>query len=91
MLVFIFLASDHWFCSLHLRGSVDAVIVRFRVRVRAIVRVRVEVTLRLAVYRQLVRPGPSPLRPKTSVFQLNTCGYSPYVTSSLTRGYICRL
>jgi hypothetical protein len=24
-------------------------------------------------------------------FQLNTCGYSPYVTSSLTRGWICRL
>jgi hypothetical protein len=24
-------------------------------------------------------------------FKLNTCGYSPYVTSSLTRGWICRL
>jgi hypothetical protein len=24
-------------------------------------------------------------------FQLNTCGYSPYVTSSLTRGWVCRL
>jgi hypothetical protein len=24
-------------------------------------------------------------------FQLNTCGHSPYVTSSLTRGWICRL
>jgi hypothetical protein len=24
-------------------------------------------------------------------FQLNTCGYSPYVTSSLTREQICRL
>jgi hypothetical protein len=35
----------------------------------------------------------SPLRPTTRifVFQLNTCGYSPYVTSSLTRGWICRL
>jgi hypothetical protein len=25
------------------------------------------------------------------IFQLNTCGYSPYVTSSLTRGWACRL
>jgi hypothetical protein len=25
------------------------------------------------------------------IFQLNTCGYSPYVTSSLTTGWICRL
>jgi hypothetical protein len=24
-------------------------------------------------------------------FQLNTCGYSPYVTSSLTRKWVCRL
>jgi hypothetical protein len=35
----------------------------------------------------------SPLRTTTriSIFQLNTCGYSPYVISSLTRGWICRL
>jgi hypothetical protein len=25
------------------------------------------------------------------LFQLNTCGYNPYVTSSLTRGLVCRL
>jgi hypothetical protein len=25
------------------------------------------------------------------IFQLNTCGYSPYITSSLTRGFVCRL
>jgi hypothetical protein len=25
------------------------------------------------------------------IFQLNTCGYGPYVTSSLTRGWVCRL
>jgi hypothetical protein len=24
-------------------------------------------------------------------FQVNTCGYCPYVTSSLTRGWVCRL
>jgi hypothetical protein len=35
----------------------------------------------------------SPLRLTTSnfVFQMNTCGYSPYVTSSLTTGWVCRL
>jgi hypothetical protein len=34
----------------------------------------------------------SPLRRTTNnfIFQLNTCGYSPYVTSSLTRGWVCR-
>jgi hypothetical protein len=35
----------------------------------------------------------SPLRLKSSnfIFQLNTCGYSPYVTSSLIRGCVCCL
>jgi hypothetical protein len=35
----------------------------------------------------------SPLRLKTSsfIFQHNTCGYSPHVTSSLTTGWVCRL
>jgi hypothetical protein len=35
----------------------------------------------------------SSLRPKTInfIYQLNTCVYSPYVTSSLTRGWVCRL
>jgi hypothetical protein len=34
-----------------------------------------------------------PLRPTTRIFifQQNTCCYSPYVTSSLTRGWVCRL
>jgi hypothetical protein len=33
------------------------------------------------------------LRPTTInfIFQLNICGYSPYVTTSLTRGWACRL
>jgi hypothetical protein len=55
--------------------------------------VRIRVTLRLAVNRQRVRLGDKPLRLTTSNFicQLNVCGYSPYVTSSLTRGYVCRL
>jgi hypothetical protein len=35
----------------------------------------------------------SPLRLTTSnfIFQLNTYDYSPYVTSSLTTGWVCRL
>jgi hypothetical protein len=35
----------------------------------------------------------SALRLTTSnfIFRLNICGYSPYVTSSLTRGWVCRL
>jgi hypothetical protein len=36
--------------------------------------------------------APRPLRPTTRIFfQLNTCGYSPYVTSPLTRGWVCCL
>jgi hypothetical protein len=35
----------------------------------------------------------NPLRLTTSniIFQMNTCGYSPFVTSSLTRVWVCRL
>jgi hypothetical protein len=34
----------------------------------------------------------SPLGLTTSnFFQLNTCGHSPYVTTYLTRGWVCRL
>jgi hypothetical protein len=35
----------------------------------------------------------SPLRPTTRIFifQLNICGYSPYITTSLRRGWVCRL
>jgi hypothetical protein len=36
--------------------------------------------------------APSPLRlTARDFFQLNTCGHSPYVTSFLTRGWVCRL
>jgi hypothetical protein len=57
------------------------------------VRVRVRVTLRLAVYCQSVRLGAKPLEThdQSFVFQLNTCYHSPYITSSLTRGWVCRL
>jgi hypothetical protein len=37
------------------------------------------------------RQAPWNSRPVFSFFQLNACGYSPYVTSSLTRGWVCRL
>jgi hypothetical protein len=55
--------------------------------------VRVRVTLRLAVYCQSVPLIDKPLEITTSnfIFQLNTCGYSPYVTSSLRRGWVYRL
>jgi hypothetical protein len=33
----------------------------------------------------------APWDPWPVFFQLNTCGYSPYVTSSLTRGWFCHL
>jgi hypothetical protein len=63
---------------------------------------RVRVTLRLAVYRKSVRLGDKPLRLASSnFFHLNTCGLSPYLTSSrghspcltssLTRGWVCRI
>jgi hypothetical protein len=54
---------------------------------------RVRVTLRLAVYCQSVRLGDKPLEThdQNIFFQMSTCGHSPNVTSSLTRGQICRL
>jgi hypothetical protein len=53
----------------------------------------VSATLQLAVYRQSVHLVTSPLRLTTSnfIFQLNTCSYSPSVTYTLTRGWICCL
>jgi hypothetical protein len=60
---------------------------------RTQVRVRVRITLRLAVNPQSVRLGHRPLETTTSnyILQLNTCGYSSYVTYSLTRRWVCRL
>jgi hypothetical protein len=54
---------------------------------------RVKVTLRLAIYRQLVRLHAKSLRFTTRhyFFQMNPRGHSPYVTSSLTRGWARRL
>jgi hypothetical protein len=55
--------------------------------------VRVRVTLRPAVYRQSVGLGAEPIETHGQNFfsQLNTCGHSPYITSSLTRGWVCHL
>jgi hypothetical protein len=47
-------------------------------------------TLRPAVYSQSIRPGDKPLETYDHN-QLSKCSYSSYVTSSLTRGRICRL
>jgi hypothetical protein len=53
-----------------------------------VVKVNVQVTLRLAVYSQSVL-GVKPLETHDQYFfQLNACGYSPYVISSLTRIWI---
>jgi hypothetical protein len=50
------------------------------------------VTLRLAAYCQSVRLGARPLENHDQIiFQLNSCGNSPYVTSSLTRRWVCPL
>jgi hypothetical protein len=56
-----------------------------------VTRVRVRVTLRLAVYRQSVRLGAGSHKTHGQNFlsQLNTCGHRPYITSSLTRGWVC--
>jgi hypothetical protein len=56
-------------------------------------RVRVRVTLRLAVTADQFILASSPLRPTTRDFflQPNPCCHNPYVTSSLTRGWVCLL
>jgi hypothetical protein len=54
---------------------------------------RARVTLRLAVYHQSDRLGAESLETHGQNFfsQLNTCGHSPYIISSLTRGWVCPL
>jgi hypothetical protein len=51
---------------------------------------KVKVILRLTDYRHLIRCGAKPLETHDHrCFQLNSCGHSPYVSSSLTRnGFI---
>jgi hypothetical protein len=59
-----------------------------------VVKVKVKVALRLAVYRQSVlRLGIKPLETcdQGIFFQLNLCGNSHCVTSSLTRRLVCLL
>jgi hypothetical protein len=65
----------------------------FQISTELSVRVGVRATLRLAVYRQSVRLGDKPLEThdRRFFFQLNTCGHSPYVTSSLTRRWVFHL
>jgi hypothetical protein len=54
------------------------------------VRVRVLYDLRFTANQFLWRRAPWDSRP-VMFFQLNTCGHSPYITSTLTRGWVCRL
>jgi hypothetical protein len=52
--------------------------------------ITVRFTLRLTVYRQSVRLGAKLVEANEQIFfflQLNPCGHSPYVSSSLTRGW----
>jgi hypothetical protein len=51
-----------------------------------------ELTIWLAVCWNQFVMATNPLRLTVNnfIFQLNTCGYNPYATSSLTRGWICR-
>jgi hypothetical protein len=58
-----------------------------------LVKIRARVTLRLAIYGQSVLLGDKSLRLTTSkfIFQLNICGYSSYIASSLTIGRVYRL
>jgi hypothetical protein len=54
------------------------------------VKVKFKVTLRLAVYRQSVRLGVKSLETYDhNFFPTEPCGNSPYVTSSLTRRWVC--
>jgi hypothetical protein len=55
--------------------------------------VGVIVTLQLEVYCQSVHLGARPLETHGHpfFFQLYPCGHSPYVTSSMMRGWVCRL
>jgi hypothetical protein len=57
------------------------------------IQVKLGVTLRLAVYRQSVRLSAQPLEThdQSFFFQLNPCGHSPYVTSSLTRSWMTQV
>jgi hypothetical protein len=69
-------------------GFTSQKIVLFTIIATSIVRI----TLRLVVYRQSVRLGAKPLESHDQYFfKVNTCGYSPYVTSSLTIGWVCHL
>jgi hypothetical protein len=46
---------------------------------------------RFTVNRFVLATSPLRLTASNFIFQLNACGYSPYVTSSLTTGWVCRL
>jgi hypothetical protein len=46
---------------------------------------------RFAANQFVLATSPSRLTTSDFIFQLSACGYSPYVTSTLTRGWVCRL
>jgi hypothetical protein len=65
----------------------------FKQKVLGRTKVKVKITLRLAVYRQSVRLDVKYLETHDLrfFFQLSPCGNTPYVTSSLTRRWVCLL
>jgi hypothetical protein len=81
-------SNNEYSCSSVLKSSLNG----GSLPAKIFFRVRVSFTLRLEVYHQFILAA-SPLRLTTSnfIFQLNTCGYSPYVINSLTRGWVYRL
>jgi hypothetical protein len=75
-----------------MENSSDSVLPSWSFSMVSFKKVKLKVTLRLAVYRQSVRLDVKPLETHDQTFfQLNSCGNSPYVTSSLTRRWVCLL
>jgi hypothetical protein len=55
------------------------------------VRIRVTLDWRFTVNQFVLATRPFRLTTGNFIFKLIICGYSPYVTSSLTRGWVCGL
>jgi hypothetical protein len=82
----------HFVASYDSQGYGGGIRPSFHTGVPRKVKIRVRVALRLAVYRQSVRLGAEPFETHGQIFsQLITCGHSPYITCSLTRGLACHL
>jgi hypothetical protein len=83
-------ATLNWLSTCRLSRSTDSRIGIYSDWLAIRVTVRVRVTLRLVVYRQSVHLGVKHLEDHDQRFplQLSLCGHNPYVTSTLTRGWV---